>query len=279
MAKKVCHRCGIEFFHDWGLSTKCPECAAHPEPTYRRCSRCGLHQLYPAKGWGSYHCPPCNRLDSKESRARRKERDKNAPPIEPHMRECSKCGVEHLFPTSGWRDRTCPPCTRIYQREYKRVHPPKLAPDIRWEKAQYKKCTHCRQRSIYHPREKWKGDICGRCHKKFRKRSLSNRKAKTAEWRENATPIECRTCLETSPYGRGWDWNQCPPCVAKRAKAAYVAIKGDPERLAHRRALQAEAAVRRAVKRNQKSRESAPGPDSGTPSPAGDTHHRAARVG
>ena len=270
MAKRVCRECGIEYFHDWGQSTKCPACQVIPEPTYRKCSRCGLHQPWPKPSWGSTHCPPCHRLDASESRARRKERAKNAPPPTPEVRECSKCGVDHLYPTPGWRDRTCPPCTRQYQREYKKTHAPKLAPDVRLDKAQYKKCSHCRQRSIYHPREKWKGDICGGCHKLFRRRALSNRRAKVAEWRETEAMIECRTCGETKPYSKGWDWTQCPPCVASRAKASYAAVKADPERLAYRRAMESAAAIQRAVKRNQKSRESAHGGVSAPSSPAGD---------
>ena len=278
MAKRVCHRCGVEFFHDWGRSTSCPECAAHPEPTYKRCSRCGLHQPWPKPGWGSTHCPPCHRLDAKESRARRKERLKDAPPPPLEMRICTQCGVAHEWPTPGWRDRTCPPCTRQYQRGYKLTHGPKLAPDVLVYQAAFKKCSHCRQRSPYHPTKGWKGNICGSCHAGFQRIARANRKAQVAEWRENQTPVRCRTCLETSPYGVGWDWTQCPSCVSARAKASYAKVRENPERLAHRRAMQAAAEVKRALKRNQKSRESPPGPDSSPSSPAGDGWE-AARAG
>ena len=239
------------------------------DPVPKRCSRCGFFKPK-GPGWGSTHCPPCHRLDAKESRARRKERLKEAPPPTPEMRVCTQCGVGHEWPTPGWRDRTCPPCTRKYHRFYKLTHPPKTAPDVRLEKADFKKCSHCRQRVLYHPREQWKDDICGRCHKQFRKIAKANRKAKVEQWKQNATPVECRTCSETKTYGVGWDWNQCPECVSARAKASYAKLREDPERLEHRNKVQAAAEVKRTVKRNKERRESAPGPDSAPPSRAGD---------
>ena len=270
VARQICDVCQKERNIPLHWQKRICQACRDGQPDLRRCSRCGLHQLYPAKGWGSTHCPPCRRLDSSEFRARRKERDKNAPPPTPEVRTCSKCGQGHDWPTPGWRDRTCPPCTREYQSAYKRAHTPKLAPDVRLEKAQYKKCSHCRQRVLYHPREKWKGDICGGCHTGFQKTARTNRQKKVAEWRENQTPVRCRTCKVVSPYGVGWDWNQCPECVSERSKASYAKVRENPERLAHRRAMEAEAAVKRAVRRNQKSRESAHGGVSAAPSPAGD---------
>ena len=268
-----CRKCGRELETAFARYLQCAPCKALEEPTYKRCSRCGLHQRWPMPGWGSTHCPPCHRLDASESRARRKERLKSnpPPPVKPHMRQCTKCGAEHLYPTSGWRDRTCPPCSRGYQRLFKKSHPPKTAPDVRVDQAQFKKCSHCRQRVLYHPREQWKGDICGRCHEVFGKRAKANRKAKVEQWKQNATPVECRTCGETSAYRAGWDWTQCPGCVSERAKAAYAKVKASPERLAHRNKVQAAAEVKRAVKRNKERLERPPGPDSSPPSPTGDT--------
>ena len=268
VARQICDVCQQERNIPLHWQKRICQACRDGQPDLRRCSRCGLHKAV-GKGWGSTHCPPCHRLDAKESRARRKEQLKDAPPPPPEMRTCTKCGVEHLYPCPGWRDRTCPPCTRQYQRGYKLTHAPKMAPDVRLEKSQYKRCSHCRQRVLYHPREKWKGDICGGCHKKFQKTARTNRRAQVVEWRENQTPIECRTCLETSPYGVGWDWNQCPECVSARAKAAYALLKASPERLAHRNKVQAAAEVKRAVKRNQKSRESTHGGVSAAPSPEG----------
>ena len=125
-----------------------------------------------------------------------------------------------------------------------------------------RKCSHCRERRLYAEKVGWRGGVCGRCNEGYRKKALINRQAKIEGWRADATPVECTTCHEVKPYGRGWSIQVCPACTAVYSKAQHRAVQSDPERAAHRREKRREAAAKR--------RERAQGADSSPSSPAGD---------
>ena len=228
----------------------CPQCAGEvdAETSYKRCSRCGLHQRWPAKGWTPYWCPKCHREYARERRARLKAQRAASPPPtpEPEMRECSKCHQEHVYPAPSWTFRRCPECTRQYHRQYKKSHGPTLPPKyVAIHRESMKTCSRCKQRSPYSRPFGWRGDVCGRCQVGYRRTSNNRREAKEKEWRANATPVECRTCHENKPYGVGWNGRLCRECQAVRAAKQYAEVKASPERLRARKAKQEEARRRR----------------------------------
>ena len=219
----------------------CPQCQTETQdtPKLRKCSKCGYHR----KDWESKipYCPECWRTYQREyRRQKRAEQKANPPPTQSEQRKCSKCGEPHEWPSPGWRDRQCPPCSRAYNREYKRKHPDKrkLAPQGVPGREPYRQCSRCRKRKIYTSGKGWINNVCGACNTASEKKSDAKRKATYAEWRETRPMVKCRTCGLVQQYGKGWDKKRCPECQSARAAARYQRMKANPESLAQRKATQ-----------------------------------------
>ena len=194
------------------------------------------------------------------------------PPIEPHMRRCSRCGVEHLYPTPGWSDWRCPPCTRaLSSRPQKEPIRPRLAPAVRVDQAgKTKNVPDANKGSCIIGAWAGREISAGGVTRNSIKPPGRTARKRSQQWRENA---DADRVPDVSAKPRSLAWvgigRMCPACVSARAKAAYEAGQVRPGPAGSSSGDEGQAEVKRALKRNQKSRESAPGPDSAAPSPEG----------
>ena len=239
----VCRECQktVTVEASWRMAV-CRQChAGITTPMLRKCSRCKMH----VKNWetSSYYCRPCNAAMARESRARRKSAGESAWSI----KTCSQCGLtESMPPESSW----CRKCRNAYQRQWKREHPnaheiPPQPPQPVTGREELRNCSHCRKSRPYNRKEFFRGSVCRKCYQSYQRKADANEKEKFRLWRENATPVECRTCHQVKPYERGWDGRLCRECQAIRAKQTYEAVKASPERLRNRNAKQDAARRRR----------------------------------
>ena len=207
----------------------------------RKCSRCKMHHRYPAKGWGSYYCPPCHRSYQRERRATARAEGR----AQWRVKTCTQCGtVEKMPPESAW----CRQCRNSYQRQWKREHPhnrkmPPNQPVSGREPLQT--CSKCKKSRPYNRKEFARGNVCQKCYQGYQRKADANEKAKFRLWRETGAMIECHTCNVVQVYGVGWDGRRCPACQAVRAKKLYEEIQADPVRRRHRKAQQEEARRKR----------------------------------
>ena len=237
---KQCRRCG-ELRPGLGAMTAgiCGNCLSEaPAQKLRKCSRCGLHKA----DWNTtaHYCPQCWREYQRERRAARKAEGLAVW----STKTCSRCQTPELMPPdNAW----CRECRNRYQRHWKREHPnahelPPQPPQPVTGREPLRTCSHCKRRLPYNRQQFKRGSICLKCWAGYREKAKQNEKAKFRLWRENAIPVECRTCGETKPYGRGWDGRLCPQCHSERMKKQYAEVKASPKR---RKAQQEAARLRR----------------------------------
>ena len=247
---RLCVRCN-EFkpriAYGWRFNV-CPECVSEaPKTQWRKCSRCKLHKA----DWQttSYYCRECQAAYTRAWRAKAKA----AGLAVSSVKTCSKCGAVEAMPPECSR---CRSCRNEYQRKWKATHPdwaklPPGPPQPVTGREPLETCSSCRSRRPYNRKEFVRGNICTRCYSLYKEKANKNQKAKWAEWRENQTPVDCRVCYETKPYGVGWNGRRCRECQAVYAAKAYAETKANPQHLRRRKEQQEQARRRRQLKAAQ----------------------------
>ena len=187
------------------------------------CTSCGLMQTYRPKangkggrGWRNLKCPKCVSVKGKERREVLKAQPTRSGP-------CSVCGQEGEYREG----RRCVNCVRQWRNAYMRGRnralpvPPKYIPN----REEYKACGSCKKRKVYIDGRGWYGTTCGDCRKRFRRKAEANRKAKIAEWRATAAPVQCQKCGAVKLYGKGWSYETCDTCTRAYSQAQRDKVK------------------------------------------------------